>query len=92
MTLAATIKAARVGRYSQTEVAMILGLSQPSYSNIENGITEPSATTLFTLCRVLGIDLSPFIARVDVLPYLTQVTQHRADKAQRAQRRRYEEG
>lgn len=86
MTLSQTIKAARVGRYSQVEMAMCLGMSQPAYSNIENGITEPSASVLFTLSRILGLDMSVFVARVDVLPLHALITQHRAAKAANAQR------
>ncbi len=56
-----SLKAIRVGQnLTQQEVARKAGLSQPAYSNIENGERMPSVETAKRIGAVLGIDWTRF--------------------------------
>lgn len=56
------VKAARKRKgLSQTEVATLVGVSQPWYCRIESAEREVDLMTAMRLCQVLGLDLSDFI-------------------------------
>ena len=47
----------------QSEVAQLVGISQPYYSMIENGATERNVDLVLAmkLCKVLGLNFNDFI-------------------------------
>lgn len=56
------VRTARKGRgLSQTEVATLVGVSQPWYCRIESADREVDLITAMRICQVLGLDLSDFI-------------------------------
>lgn len=87
ITLADVIKQARVGRYTQKEMAICLDMSQPNYANIENGFTTPDAKTLLMIARLLGVDLNKLAAGVDIMSCYHKIDEHRKQKALNAQRK-----
>ena len=44
--------------YSQEYMAMELGISQPSYARIENGMTVPKIDRLQRIANILNVELS----------------------------------
>lgn len=46
--------------YTQSEIATAVGISQPAYSNIENGERRPSPETAKALGNALGFDWTRF--------------------------------
>jgi len=46
--------------YTQCDIAVAVGITQPSYSNIENGERRPSPETAKALGNVLGFDWTRF--------------------------------
>ena len=86
MIIADAIKAARVGKFTQVEMAQSLGMSQPNYANIENGFSTPDAPTLLKIARILNIDLNKLAAEFDVIAHYKAVDLYRKAKAERAQR------
>ena len=47
-------------KISQKEMASKLGLSVPSYSNYENGYSEPPMEIIESFCGILGLSLDSF--------------------------------
>lgn len=47
-------------KYSQKEVAELSGISQPSYSNIENGERNPAVETAKKIAKALHFDWTRF--------------------------------
>ena len=48
---------------SQKDISEKVGISQPSYCNIENGNRQPSVTTAKRIAEVLGFDWTEFFER-----------------------------
>ena len=48
---------------SQSEVANILGVSQPYYSRIESGLRDVDLAFAFKICDVIGVDIRDFANR-----------------------------
>lgn len=48
--------ARRAKKMTQTELAALAGIQPHHISNIENGLTNPTAATLFTLTAALDLD------------------------------------
>ena len=68
------IEKARLARgYSQDQVARVIGVSRPSYNNIENGTKELTITQAKTLASVLGISLDDILGMADGLPIFTDI-------------------
>lgn len=62
--VAQTLKEIRKAKnYSQKEVAMLLGLSQPRYSGYETGRTEPSLEILVRLSYLYGVSMDVLTQR-----------------------------
>ncbi len=57
------IKEARLKkRMTQTEIARLIGVSQPYYNLIENGMRNVDLSLAMNLCRVLELDLNDFVS------------------------------
>lgn len=55
------IKTARERKgISQSEIANILGVSQPYYSRIESGQRDVDLAFAFKICDVIGVDIRDF--------------------------------
>ena len=48
----------------QGEIAEQLGITQANYSQIENGVREPSLTVILNICRILELDFNDFLMNV----------------------------
>lgn len=48
----------KANRQTQDQVAMLLGYSQQSYSEIERGIRSPSLASLIAIADVLGMEIA----------------------------------
>ena len=56
------LKAIRLERgLKQSEVAEKVGITQPTYSNIENGKRNPTVKTLRKIAKVLGVQISDLL-------------------------------
>lgn len=53
---------------SQKEVAAAVGIAQPSYWEIEHGLTNPKLTTACRLGELLGFDWRMFIKNLPETP------------------------
>lgn len=49
-------------RYTQTEFAELINVSQPTLSRWENGVREPRISDLENICKKLGISLNTLFA------------------------------
>lgn len=52
-------------KYTQSDMAKILGIRQTTYSDIENKRIQLKADDLIELCRFLGITFDAFMSDVD---------------------------
>lgn len=52
-------------KYTQSDMAKILGIRQTTYSDIENKRIQLKADDLIKLCRFLGITFDAFMSDVD---------------------------
>lgn len=68
MNVGENIKRIRVAKnLSQKQVIAVANLDAAQYSRIENGKTDPSATTLERIAKALGVTLSQLFAASDEL-------------------------
>lgn len=54
------VKARKEKRLSQVEVAKQVGISQPSYCDIENGKMSPKPVNAHRIAEILGIEWTRF--------------------------------
>lgn len=68
MKIGDNIKRIRLAKnLSQKQVITVASLDAAQYSRIENGKTDPSATTLERIAKALGVSLSQLFAATDEL-------------------------
>jgi len=68
MDIAKKIKTIREAKgMTAKEVISAVGMGAPMYSRIENGVNEPSLSTLEKIAKALGVKLSDFFENDDTL-------------------------
>lgn len=73
VNLGARLKDARVhSGMSLREVARQLGVSPSFVSQMENGKSQPSVATLYSLAQLLGVSIDELFAAVPAVPALTR--------------------
>lgn len=54
-----------IRKYSQIEVAKLLGITQKTYSNYELGVTEPTIETLKKMADLYGTTIDNLVGRTE---------------------------